>query len=259
MFTCKRLTPCSPVGRDKAADTTVSKIRTPLHASQAQSPTHSSSSHESTRWPAQALQARNGVLSVGGRGAAAAVRPAAVLGQTAAWWCGYNRAWYKRAKLGAGRCEGKSACLVLQLCSLCARRGICALRLCTWLCRCRRRCARRVLSRLNTFYTRSTSPLPMASSHSGPHVYPASLQPNVAGECSGSSLSLLCGLYAIYGDDFQKNQVGGLRLDMLNVRGHYTSRFQPLALEFAIFLYTYSSFSTMLVCHHFMNCLKSNI
>lgn len=33
-----------------------------------------------------------------------------------------------------------------------------------------------VLSRLNTFYTRSTSPLPMASSHSGPHVYPASLQ-----------------------------------------------------------------------------------
>lgn len=40
---------------------------------------------------------------------------------------------------------------------------------------------------------------------------------NVAGECSGSSLSLLCGLYAIYGDDFQINQVGGLRLDMLNV------------------------------------------
>lgn len=116
------------------------------------------------------------MLSVGGRGAAAAVRPAAVLGQTAVWWCGYNRAWYKRAKLGAGRCEGKSACLVLQLCSLCARRGICALRLCTWLSRCRRRCARRVLSRLNTFYTRSTSPLPMASSHSGPHVYPASLQ-----------------------------------------------------------------------------------
>lgn len=44
-----------------------------------------------------------------------------------------------------------------------------------------------VLSRLNTFYTRSTSPLPMASSHSGPHVYPALLQHHsiiVAGECS---------------------------------------------------------------------------
>lgn len=67
MFTCKRLTPCSPVGRDKA-DTTVSKIRTPLHAPQAQSPTHSSSSRESTRCPAQASQSPSGALSVGGEG-----------------------------------------------------------------------------------------------------------------------------------------------------------------------------------------------
>lgn len=159
------------------------------------------------------------------------------------------------------QCSFQSACLVRQLCSLCARRGICALRLCTWLSRCRRRCARRVLSRLNTFYTRSTSPLPMASSHSGPHVYPASLQHRSVQRCRSvfrqqlvSIVWLVLSLksYAIYGDDCQQNQVGGLRPDMLNVSGHYISRFQPLALELGIFLYTYSSFSTMLVCHHFI-------
>lgn len=154
----------------------------------------------------------------------------------------------------------QSACLVRQLCSLCARRGICALRLCTWLSRCRRRCARRVLSRLNTlaYYTRSTSPLPMASSHSGPHVYPASLQHHSIQRCRRVfrqqlvSIVWLASSYAIDRDDFQQNQVGGLRPGMLNVRGQYTSKFQPLALEFGIFLYTYSSFSTMLVCHHFI-------
>lgn len=121
----------------------------------------------------------------------------------------------------------QSACLVRQLCSLCARRGICALRLCTWLSRCRRR----FLSRLNTlaYYTRSTSPLPMASSHSGPHVYLASLQHHSIQRCRRVfrqqlvSIVWLASSYAFDRDDFQQNQVGGLRTNLLNVRsGHYS-------------------------------------
>lgn len=100
MFTCKRLTPCSPVGRDKA-DTTVSKIRTPLHA-----PQHSC---QLTLLPHTNLlvgqhRPRSLPTVCSTSGGERQQQQQAAVGQAAVWWCGYNRAWYKRAKLGAVCC-----------------------------------------------------------------------------------------------------------------------------------------------------------